>query len=131
MKTNNCLRLRVLTRNRCLHLAYVSSPSVRVLTWRAYPQLVYASSTGVRVLTSGVRVLSPLANNVFASNRRASLSTSPTPSGVRTQKNHVPTVLCSSPLKAWTETMVWTDALCRPFIGISIKSIPEIVLSSK
>ena len=127
MKTNNCLRLRVLTRNRCLHLAYVSSPGVRILNW----YVVYASSTGVRVLTSGVRVLSPLANNVFASNRRASHSTSPTPSGVRTQKNHAPTVLCSSPLKAWTETMVWTDALCRPFIGISIKSIPEIVLSSK
>ena len=26
MKTNNCLRLRVLTRNMCLHLAYMSSP---------------------------------------------------------------------------------------------------------
>ena len=26
MKTNNCLRLRVLTRNACLHLSYVSSP---------------------------------------------------------------------------------------------------------
>ena len=47
MKTNNCLRLRVLTRNMCLHLAYVFSPGVRVLTWRTCSHLVYVSSTGV------------------------------------------------------------------------------------
>ena len=28
MKTNNCLRIRVLTRNACLHLAYASSTGV-------------------------------------------------------------------------------------------------------
>ena len=34
MKSNNCLRLRVLTRNACLHLAYVSPLGERVLNRR-------------------------------------------------------------------------------------------------
>ena len=51
MKTNNCLRLRVLTSNACLHLAYVSSPGVRVLTWRN------VSSPGVHMSSTGVCVL--------------------------------------------------------------------------
>ena len=44
MKTNNCLRIRVLTRNTCLHLAYVSLPGVCVLTWRTCPQLANMST---------------------------------------------------------------------------------------
>ena len=76
LKTNNCLRLRVLTRNTCLHLVYVSSPGVRILNWRMCPQLAYMSSPG---------------EYVVASNRRAYLSTSPSPSWVCTQKlMHLP-----------------------------------------
>ena len=84
MKTNNCLRLCALTRNACLHR--------RTCPHLAYtcPQLVYVSSPG---------------DYVFASNRHASLSTNPSPS-----KNYAPTIPCSSPLKALTETVVWTDA---------------------
>ena len=81
----------------------MSSPGMRVFTWRT----VLTSSTGVYASSTGVRVL--LANNVSASNRHASLSTSPSPSVVCAQKNHAPTITCSSPLKAWTETVVWTD----------------------
>ena len=72
MKTN-CLRLRILTRNACLHLAYVSSPGVRVLNWRMRPQLAYVSSPG---------------EYFFVSNRRACLSMSPPPLGYA--KNHLP-----------------------------------------
>ena len=43
MKNNNCLRIRVLTRNACLHLAYVSF-GVHVLTCCTCPQLANMSS---------------------------------------------------------------------------------------
>ena len=44
-------------------------------------------------------------------------------------KNHAPTIPGSSPLKAWTLIVVWTDAnYAVPFKGISIRSTPEIVL---
>ena len=45
MKSNNCLRIRVLTRNACLHLAYVSPLGERVLNRHmqiAPPTLGYA-----------------------------------------------------------------------------------------
>ena len=71
----------VFTRNACLHLAYASSTGVRVRTWQY----------------------------VFVSNRSACLSTTPTPLGY-THKYHAPTIPRSSPLKAWTVTVVWTDA---------------------
>ena len=62
----------------------------RVLNWRMRPQLAYVSSPG---------------EYVSASNRRASLSTNPSPSEVCAQ-NYAPAIQCSSPLKAWTETLV-------------------------
>ena len=94
MKTNNCLRLRVLTRNMCLNLAYVSSPGICVLNWHTCPHLAIMSSPRLDVL-------------VF---QRA-----PPPLGYA-YKNHAPTILCSSPLKARTVTVVWTDATmpCLP-----------------
>ena len=65
MKTNNYLRLRVFSRNACLHLAYVSIAGVRVFNWRSMcPQLAYMSSLG---------------EYVFISNRRACLSMRPPP----------------------------------------------------
>ena len=45
MKSNNCLRIRVLPRNACLHLAYMSPLGKRVHNWRmqlAPPTLGYA-----------------------------------------------------------------------------------------
>ena len=55
MKTNKCLRLRVLTRNACLHLAYVSSPAyvsstgVCVLNWHTFQHLANMSSSRIDV----------------------------------------------------------------------------------
>ena len=117
LKTNNCLRLRVLTRNVCLHPAYVSSPGVRFLNWRMRPQLAYVSSPG---------------EYVFVSNKRACLSMSPPPSSswVCTQK-----ITYHPGFKSFKSL----DGDCGmdrchyavPFKGISIRSTPEIVLSSK
>ena len=73
----------------------MSSPGVRVLKWRMRPQLVYVSSPG---------------EYVFVSNRRACLSMSPHSFLGMHAKNHAPTIPGSSPLKAWTVTVVWTDA---------------------
>ena len=70
MKTNNCLRLRVLTRNACRYPTYTCPHPAYMC-----PQLAYASSTGVPVLS-----------NVFASNRHTSLSTSPPPLGCAHKK---------------------------------------------
>ena len=50
MKTYICLRLRVLTRNACRHLEYVSSPGISVFTWSTCSHLAYVSSLGVNVL---------------------------------------------------------------------------------
>ena len=115
MKTNNCLRLRVLTWHTCPHLAYVSSPGIRVLgirvfTWRtcphlaymayvsslAYmcPHLAYVSSPGIRVLTwctcPHLAYVSSPGVHVLISNRCTGLSvpgtTSPSPSWVCAQK---------------------------------------------
>ena len=51
MNPNNCLRLRDLTWNVCLHQAYMSSLGVHVVTWQACFHLAYVSSTGVCILT--------------------------------------------------------------------------------
>ena len=111
VKTNNCLRIHVLTRNACLHLAHVSSHGVSVLNFHMRPQLAYVSSPGEYVVIS---------------NRCECLSMSPP---LLHTKNHAPTIPGSSPLKAWTLIVVWTDAnYAAPFKGISIRSTPEIVL---
>ena len=89
MKTPNCLRLCVLTRNMCPHLMYMSSTGVQILNWRMCPHLAYRSSPSECVL---------------ASNRCVCLSVpstmSPSTSWVCAQKNHTPTIPCSSPIKA-------------------------------
>ena len=90
MKTNNCLRLRVLTRNTRLHLVYVvyvSSTGVCVLNWCTCPHLANMSSPRIDA-------------HVFQWAPLLSMRT----------KNYAPTVQCWSPLKAWMVTVVWTDA---------------------
>ena len=55
MKSNNCLRIRVLTRNACLYLAYVSPLGKRVLNRRmqlAPPTLGYAHKNHAPTITS-------------------------------------------------------------------------------
>ena len=51
------------------------------------------------------------------------------------EKSHVyhpvSTIPCSGPVKAWKVTVVWTDATMPPCNDISIRSTPEIMLSSK
>ena len=49
MKTNKCLRLRVLARNACLHLAYVSTTGICILNWHTFPHLVNMSSLRIDV----------------------------------------------------------------------------------
>ena len=91
MKTNNCLRLSVLTRNTCLYLADVSSSGVRVLNWHMRPELANMSSPRIdaHVFNEPLPLL-----------------------GMRT-RNHAPTIPCSSPLKAWMVTVVWQMPLWR------------------
>ena len=102
MKTNKCLRLRVLTRNACLNLAYVSSPAyvastgVCVLNWHTFQHLANMSSSRIDV-------------DVF--------QRPPPLLGMRT-KNYAPTIPCSTPLKVRTVTVVWRYGqmpLCRTF----------------
>ena len=71
----------------CPHQECMSSPGARVLTWRKCPQLAYASSTGVHVRILTWRICRRLDT-----------------------KNHAPTIPGSSLLKAWTVTVVWTNA---------------------
>ena len=104
MKTHNFFRLRVLTRNTCLHLVYVSSPGVCVHNWHICPQLAYVSSPG---------------EHVFALNRYACPSMSTPLLGMRTKIMR---------LLSWTVDRCHYAVL---FKGISIRSTPEIVLSSK
>ena len=126
MKTNNCLRLCVLTR-MCLHLAYTSSPGMSstgacVLNWHVRPQLEYASSTGVCVLTG---------EYAFASNRHACLSKSPPHPGYAHKKS------CGyHPVFNSIKILDGDCGIDRchygvPFKCISIRYTPEIVLASK
>ena len=63
---------------------------------------------------------------VLISNRLACLSvldtTIPSPSWVCAQKNIAPTIPCSSPLKAWKVTVVWTGGHSTSFQCHSIRS---------
>ena len=117
MKTNTCLSIRVLTRNTCLHLEYMSSPGIRVLAWCTCPHLAYVSSTGICVLNR--RTCPQLAN-------MSSSSTSPSPSWECTQKSmRLPRV------QVHGDHGMDRCHYAVPFKGISIRSTPEIVLSSK
>ena len=71
-KTNNCPRIRVLTRYSCFHQAYMSSPGIHVLTWRACHQQAYV-----------------------VSNRCACLSTTPLPLLGMHTKYHAPKISCT------------------------------------
>ena len=79
MKTHNCLRLLVLARNKCLHVAYMSSTGVCVLNWRTCPHLANVFSPRIDMHVLGMCI-----------------------------KKHAPTIPCSSPLTALTVTVVWT-----------------------
>ena len=114
MKTNNCLRIRVLTRNACLHLMHVSSPGAcSVLNWRMRPQLAYVSSHGEYVVVS---------------NRRVSFIEPPSSAHKKSCAHH--------PGFKSIKSLDGDRGMDRchyavPFKGISIRSIPEIVQESE
>ena len=125
MKTYNGLRLRVLTWN-------TSSPGIRVFTWHTCPLLAYVSSPGIRVfnlrMCPQLAYVSSPGEHVFTSNRRACLSTSPSPSWVCAQKiMHLPSRVKSLDGDHGMDRCHYAV----PFKGISLRSTPEIVLLTK
>ena len=119
MKTNKCLRLRVLTRNACLHLAYVSSPAyvsstgVCILNWHTFPHLANMSSLRIDV-------------DVFQ------CATPPPPAlGYAYKKSCAYHPVFNSIKSLDGDLGMDRCHYAVPFKGISIRSTPEIVLSSK
>ena len=98
MKTNNCLRIRVLTMSACLHLAYASSSGVHVRTWRIYLHLDMSFNQPLPLLGMHTKYHAPTIP--CSSPLKAWMVT------VVWTKHHVSTIPCSSPLNA---------VLCRAF----------------
>ena len=122
----------------CPRLAYVSSPGIRVLTWRMCLRLAYVSSPGIRVLawhtcphlaSTGVCVLNkrtcPHLANV------SSPSTSPSPLGYAHKKSCTYHPVFKSNKSLDGDRGMDRCHYALLFKGISIRSTPEIVLSSK
>ena len=89
----------------------MSSPGIHVFTWCTCPLLAYVSSPGVRLayIRPQLVYVSSSGEYVFTSNRRSFLSSCLSPLLGMYTKNHASIIPCSSPVKAWTVTSVWTD----------------------
>ena len=109
MKTNNCLRIHVLTRNACLHQECVSSPGVCVLNWRTCPHLAIC----LRLEQKRMSFNHPDSTWIYA---QISCAYHPAFKSIKSLDGDRGMDRCHYAV---------------PFKGISTRSTPEIVLSSK